>query len=121
MTIIKFIVLHFIVLTLTVFLLFWNRENGDSNSATFGTIVYLPYVALLAIINFAFVLVGRHYLFKSKYLTAILTTIVWTIIFFANLGHFRIHYWTISVAEFIILNVILIVLNLAGLFIWTTA
>ena len=66
-------------------------------------------------------MLGKHYLFKSrfKYFIALLTTIIWTIIFLVSAGHFKIHYWTLSIIEFIVLNVVLIFLNFIGLF-WGT-
>jgi hypothetical protein len=108
-------------LTLTVFLSFYYRENGDEDSVILGTIVYMPYIILLTIINFALVVIGQQYLFRQrfKYLTALLTTIILTIIFLATAGHFKIHYWTLSITEFIILNLILFFFNFVGLFIWT--
>lgn len=121
MKIFKFIIIPFVVLTLTVFLSFYYRENGDEDSVILGTIVYLPYVILLTGINFALVVIGQRYLFKIrfKYLTALLTTIILTIIFLASAGHFKIHYWTLSITEFIILNLVIIFFNFFGLFIWT--
>ena len=121
MKILKLIIIPFIALTLTVFLSFYYRENGDEDSVILGTIVYLPYVILLTAINFALVIIGQQYLFKIRfrYLSSILTTMVLTIIFLASAGHLKIHYWTLSITEFIILNLILVFLNFVGLFIWT--
>lgn len=121
MKILKFIVIPFLVLTLTIFLSFYYRENGDEDSVVLGTIVYLPYVILLTLINFALIVIGQQYVFrqKFKYLTPVLTTIILTIIFLVTAGHFKIHYWTLSLTEFIILNLIILLLNFIGLFIWT--
>ena len=121
MKILKFIVIPFIVLTLTVFFSFYYKENGDRDSVILGTIVYLPYIILLTIINFVLVIVGQKYLFKIKfkYLTALLTTVILTIIFLASTGHLKIHYWTLTITEFVVLNVIIILLNFAGLSILT--
>jgi len=119
MRILKFIIIPFVVLTLTVFLSFWFREKGDEGSVILGTIVYLPYIILIIGINFALILIGQHYLFRPgfKYLTAFLTTIILTIIFLVSNGHCTIHHWTLSIAEFIILNFIILLLNFIGLFI----
>ena len=121
MKILKFIIIPFVVLTLTVFLSFYYRENGNPDSVILGTIVYLPYVILLTGINFLLIIVGQQYLSKQrfKYLPASLTTIFLTLIFLISAGHFKIHHWTLSITEFIILNLIILFLNFLGLFIWT--
>ncbi len=119
MKIFGFIITPFIVLTLAVFLSFYYRASWDNANVILGTIIYLPYVILLTVINFGLILTGQKYLSRTKfkYLTLLLTTIILTIILLAGAGHFKIYYWTVSFTEFVILNFILILLNFTGLFI----
>ena len=121
MTVLKFFILPFLVLTITVFFFFYQEEMGDTGSTILGTIVYIPYVILLTLLNFGLVFFGRQYLFKTKlkFFTAFLTTFISIIVLLLNAGHFRIHYWTLSTTEFIIVNAIILFFNLIGLYTWT--
>lgn len=121
MTVLKFFILPFLLLTIAVFFFFYQEEMGDMGSTILGTIVYIPYVLLLTVVNFGLVVFGRQYLFKTKprYFAAFLTTFISITILLLNAGHFKVHYWTLSTTEFIIVNAIILFFNLVGLYTWT--
>ena len=118
--ILKFIILQFAVLTLTVFLRFYFKENGDMGYVILGTIEYTPYIILLTIINFGLITVGQKYLPEkvAKVLSIYLTSLVWTIIFLIKAGHFTVLYWRLTIKEFIIANIIIIFINLRTSALW---
>src|SRR5690242_9910946 len=119
-TALRFFILPFLALTLSLFFFFYQEEMGDTGSTILGTIVYIPFVILLTVINFGLVVLGRQYLFKTKlrFFTAFLTTIIWTIVLFINAGQFRVRDWTLSTTEFIIVNAIILFFNFVGLYAW---
>jgi len=117
-TIIKFSFIHLVLLTFVLFLRFNNKENGDMNVVVFGMFIYLPYILCLTFLNSTLLTLGLNYFKTSllKWFAAALTLFVLTIWFLISGRQLEIHFWEVMQAEFIILNLILLFLNLATIY-----
>lgn len=117
-TIIKFSLIHLVILTLVLFLRFNDIENGDLNVVVFGTFIYLPYLIGLTFLNSTFLSIGIN-VFKTSFLkwfSATLTSILLIIWFLISSGQLEIHFWKVKPNELITLSVILLLLNLATIY-----
>ena len=105
-------IFHSIVLTILVYIAFCGKESG--NVILFGTFLYFPYVLLLSGFNLLFIGLGLKKITKRPFvfLTAIFTNIVFAIWFFLNEGQITIRYWELTFPEFVILNIVFLMLNI---------
>jgi hypothetical protein len=112
---------HILVLTIFLFLALSKKENGDMNVVVFGTFLYLPYILILTVLNLLLIEVGLKWITKKPFvwLTTIFTNIVLTIWIMLNCGQITIRYWTLTLSEFVILNIVILTLNVLTL-IWLT-
>lgn len=116
--IIKHWLTHFLVLTLILFIVFWVREIGDITVVIFGTLIYLPFVFILTVTNIALVVIGLQYFKTSSYklIPVLFTTTLLTGWYCFKSGQIKIHFWEINQTEFIIFNIILVILNLTTVY-----
>jgi hypothetical protein len=110
---------HILILTILLFLSFNKKENGDMNVVVFGTFLYLPYVFILTSLNLLLITLGLKWITKKTFvwLTTIFTSIVLTIWSLLSDGQITIRYWTLTLSEFVILNIVILTLNILTL-IW---
>jgi len=106
-------ILYSIVLTILLFLSFCYWENGDMNTVLFGTILYIPYVFLFSGVNLILIGLGLIKITKRPlvFLTAFFTSIILIIWLLLNSGQVTIRYWNLTPKEFVLLNIVFVVLN----------
>ncbi len=117
-TIIKFSLIHLVILTFGLFLLFNDKENGDMSVVVLGTFIYLPYLLCLTFLNSTLLTLWLNY-FKTnilRWFAAILTLLILTVWFLISGGQLEIHFWKVRQTEFVTLNLILLFLNLATVY-----
>lgn len=109
---IKFGAIHFGVLTIALFLRFSNKENEDMNVAILGTLIYLPYIIGLVVLNLGLLSLGCIY-FKDrlKPLAILLAPLVLLAWYFISGEHLQVYNWKLSPAELWYLNLIVLFLN----------
>ena len=114
----KYFIIHSIVLTVLVFVSFYINEGGDMNTVVFGTLLYIPYippyVLVLSGLNLLLIWLGLIKISKrpTVFLTAFFTSIFLTIGLLINGGLITIRYWKLTMEDFLILNIVIILLNL---------
>jgi hypothetical protein len=88
------------------------------NVVVFGTFIYLPYLLWLTFFNSTLLTLGLKYFKISllKWVAAALTSIALTIWFLSLGRQLEIHFWKVKENEFVTLNLILIFLNLATIY-----
>jgi len=117
-TILKYLLTHCLILTFILFLTFSGEENGDINVVIFGTVLYFPFIIILTIMNILLIVVGlktiktKHF----KWLTVFFSTAILTTCYLFNAEQMIIYNWKFTQTEFISLNIILCIINLATVY-----
>lgn len=101
-----------------IFISFYYQENGDLNVVIFGTLQYLPFVIMLCIYNGLAIRLFERINKKVKVINYCLPTVPLLIWFLASDNSITIGYWELSVNEFTIAVVALLVTNVAGYFLF---
>jgi hypothetical protein len=117
-TIIKFSLIHFCILTFVIVLRLYEVENGDMGTVSLGTFIYMPYLLCLTILNSTLLTLGLYY-FKtslSKWFAAPLTLLVLITWYLIMGGKIKIHFWKVKQTEFLTLNLIVLLINLATVY-----
>ncbi|MES2691335.1 MAG: hypothetical protein V4658_13080 [Bacteroidota bacterium] len=111
-TLIKFGVIHLSVLTIVLFLRFSTKNNEPMNVAILRSLVYLPYLLGLTVLNLGLLSLGLLY-FKNKLkpFAVVFTSLVLMVWYFISGGHLQMFGWKITQAGFWYFNLIILFLN----------
>jgi|SRR5688500_5932206 len=91
-----------VVFSTAVFLAFYLRENGDLNVVIFGTVLYLPYVAILCLYNAVTIGLLERINERQKWMNYFLPVVPLLIWFFLSAGSIKIRYWNLEDGEFFV-------------------
>lgn len=122
MQIVRQFILHSFVLSVLLFIAFCKMENADMGVVILGFILYLPFVLLLAALNIFLLRLGlktipnKPFSFVIPFFTSILL-LTWYLL---NGNQITIVYWTLTATQFLVLNIVLVILNLWSVFRLTT-
>ena len=118
-TLLKFCLIHIFVLAILLFITFSAKESGDMNVVIFETFMYLPYVIFLSVINIIILTIGTNYqrINSIKWLSAIFTTFILLIWYLIKGGYIEIIHWKVSLIEFLIINLIVLIINFLTVYI----
>jgi hypothetical protein len=122
MQVVRQFILHIFVLSVVLFIAFCKMENIDLGVVILGFILYLPFVLLLAALNIFLLSLGvknirnKHISFVIPFFTSILL-LTW---FLLNGNQITIVYWTLTSTQFLVLNIVLVILNIWSVFRLTT-
>lgn len=111
-TLIKFGVIHLSVLIIALFLRFSNKENEAMDVAILRSLVYLPHLLGLTVLNLGMLSLGLIY-FKDKLqpFAVVFTSLVLMVWYFVSGGHLQMFGWKITQAGFWYFNLIILFLN----------
>lgn len=99
-----------VVFSIVVFVAFYLSEHGDLNVVIFGTILYLPYVAILCLYNGVAIALLERINERQKWINYFLPVVPLLIWFFVSGGSIKIRYWILGDDEFFV-GVFLLVLS----------
>ena len=103
-----------IAFTVTIFTTFYYKEHGDFNVIIFGTVLYLPYVAILCLYNGTIIGFLEKINQRARLMNYFQPAVPLLIWFLASDNVVRIRYWTLESTEFFIGIVLLLLSNGTG-------
>ena len=103
-----------IVFSATIFITFYYKEHGDFNVIIFGTVLYLPYVAILCLYNGTIIGLSEKVNQRAKLINYFFPVVPLLIWFLASDNVVRIRYWTLESKEFVIGLVLLLLSSGTG-------